>query len=267
MGRHARGARLQRVPVATIVLGGLIVAVIGVGSWVSVNTGSTQVADVGASAVVVSSPPCEAGGGRTVVDVLDIGAAETGGTTRASLDGCGYREGQVLAVQHAPGEPAVVAIAEATDAGTDLQPFGILAAALLAIAGALAVWFDGRAGRLFRRGRSIDLPDTLPDSTGPEVSPPSASAAMEYLSVSALDAPGQPSARSGRHARFDPTDTETDVGAIEDVMTAPGRGNRRDVGSDDASTTSDVDLVFAFGAELAVSLRDELFTHRGVPTA
>lgn len=260
MGRHARGARLQRVPIATIVLGSLVVAVVGVGTWAGLKPQPIpSAATVDASAVVVSSPTCAASGGRTVVDVLDMGATETGGTTRAELDACGYHEGQVLAVQHAVGDPTQVVIAKAADPSADLQPLGMLAALLLAIAAAVAVWYDGRAGRLFSRARRIDLPGGFGESTEPGTVQAGLSAGW-IGSPTASDAEDAPASRTGRHARIDPTETEVLLAELIDAPVV----NSADL--DDNAAPKEVDLVFGFGTDFAASLRDELFTHRGAPS-
>jgi hypothetical protein len=301
----------------------LIVMVIAIGSWVGLRTQTSAATGVvDASAVVVTSEPCAAGGG-TVVDVLAMGAAEVGGTTRATLDACGYREGQILAVEHVAGDPAQVTLAKPAAGSSNLLPIGLLVAALLAIGAAAAVWNDTRAGRLFRRSKRIELPGSFADSAAPAGSiEPGVSAgwigsaatsglhSTDETGPAPLDAvvadgsdtliwttgsypPAMPG-RTGRHARIEPTDADTDfqsimdgplgeLGALDAVRMMSGLDlldaaadfpdNSADKSVDQASggssaepgAATDVDLVFPFDAEFAASLRDELFTHRGVP--
>ena len=152
MGRHARGASRSRVPVATIV-GSLLVLVIAVGSWLGSRAQPAPNAGaLDASAVVVSSLACTDGAHGTVVDVLGPTGWPAGSVVRATLDGCGYQEGQRLAVQFLPGDPTQVTLAGTDDAGDGvtggrLLPFGLAVVALLAVGALLAVWLDSRRAR------------------------------------------------------------------------------------------------------------------------
>ena len=139
----------------------MVVAVIAVGSWI----GSRADADpdtgmVDASAVVVSSLACTAGSGKTLVDVMTPVDSATGSAPgRATLDACGYQEGQQLAVRYRSGELSTVALAETggTTAPGSLLPLGLAVAGLLAIAAALAVYVDGRGRPARYRHAATDL--------------------------------------------------------------------------------------------------------------
>ena len=141
------------MPVATIVLGSLIVLVIAVGSWLGSRAQPAPNAGaLDASAVVVSSLACTDGAHGTVVDVLGPTGWPAGSVVRATLDGCGYQEGQRLAVQFLPGDPTQVTLAGTDDAGDGvtggrLLPFGLAVVALLAVGALLAVWLDSRRAR------------------------------------------------------------------------------------------------------------------------
>ena len=175
MGRHARGAARLRVSVSAVVLGTLIVTVVAVGSLLSSQAQPTPIAAQGVegTAVVVSSLACPDGGGGTLVDVLSPAGLPVGATVRASLDGCGYQEGEQLVVQYAASDPTRVTLlsepAGGTATGDRLLPVGLMLAALLVVAAAAAVWVDARRGRRARalrplvndRGTSSEFGSTL----------------------------------------------------------------------------------------------------------
>lgn len=233
MGRHARGVTRSRAPIATVVLGLLIVLVIAGGSWLSSRFESAPVAAslTTGSAVVLSSLACTDGAGGTVVEVLGGSAA------RATLDGCGYQVGQQLVVQYSLQDPTQVSLAGTTtaDPALDQSPFGILLAGLLVVGAAVAV---GVVRRRSPRGVTAAVPSAL-------------------AAGAALGGPTPPP--GGRHARAEGTDTDPDdehpVGSTPPSTVAPT-----------AVQSPAVDLVFPFASTLAASLRDELFTHRSVPT-
>jgi hypothetical protein len=85
-----------------------------------------------------------------VVDLLDPLGQPPGTTRRATLDSCGHRVGEVLAVDYSTDDPGRVSPA-ATDpddgAGRQLLPLGLVLAALLGVAALVAVIRDGRRGR------------------------------------------------------------------------------------------------------------------------
>ncbi len=165
---------------------GLVIAVLALGSWLGsrIDSDADSVADGGrvtASAVVVSSLACVSGSGQTLLDVLTPNGSGPGAATvRANLDGCGYQEGEQLAVQYRPGEPSNVTLAD-TDSGAGtgsgaLLPLGLTVAGLLAVGAALAVYADGR-GALRRRhaagpdGRRLTNGDDQPTDPGSPSAP------------------------------------------------------------------------------------------------
>jgi hypothetical protein len=241
MGRHARGVTRSRVPIATAVLGVLIVVVIAGGSWLSSRSQSAPAAAslTTGSAVVLSSLACTDGAGGTVVEVL---SPSGGPAARATLDGCGYQAGQQLVVQYPLQDPTQVSLAGTTTADPvlDQSPFGILLAGLLVVGAAVAV------GVARRRSQGV------PTAAVP-------AAAVLTAAVAGVVSGGPTRPPGGRHARADSTDTEPD-GEPPAGGTPPGPFPPMV----DQSPT--VDLVFPFASSLAASLRDELFTHRSLPT-
>ena len=237
MGRHARGVARSRVPLATGVLGILIVAVIAGGSWLGSKAQPASAASslTTGPAVVLSSLACTDGGGGTLVDVR---GPMGGSAARATLDGCGYQVGQELMVQYPVDDPTQVALAGTTtaDAGLEQSPLGIIVAGLLALAGAAAVWFARRR---------------TPGGDGVVLTPPAAVG------------DGSDHLVGGRHARLDAVDT--DPAADSAPSRAASSVATEHVGSGPVQLPT-VDLVFPFASSLAASLRDELFTHRSLPT-
>lgn len=247
MGRHARGAAHLRVSVSTVVLGTLIVTVVAVGSLWSSHAQPTPIAAqvVDGTAVVVSSLACQNGAGGTQVDVLSPAGRPLGSTVRATLDACGYQEGEQLAVQFPVGDPTQVSLlggpVDETVTGGRLLPYGLGLAALLALGAAAAVWVDGRRGR--RTRASTPLSDNVdPDSFGAGVP----DGTMLPLAADSADLVESVPRPVGRHAHPD------------DLAPAVDREPPAD------RELSSVDLSFPFTASLADCLHDELFTHRTV---
>lgn len=153
MGRHARGAVRSQVvariagiavPAALIVAAGWL--------WVGGASGSPAPgATVTGSAVVVSSLPCQNGDEGTVVDVQDPVGQPAGTTRRATLDACGHRPGDVVAVEYSPADPGRVLPAGITAGAEDttgrLLPLGRMLAALLGVAAVAVVVRDARHPR------------------------------------------------------------------------------------------------------------------------
>ncbi len=186
MGRHARGAARSRVPVVTVVLGVLVVGVIAIGSWFGLRADSMTRSDsVDATAVVISSLACPGGSGRTeagpagpgigrsgqtLVDVLPPVDFASGSLVRATLDGCGFQEGQRLAVQYRTGAPTAVTLADgapASEEGGAMLPVGLAVAGLLAVLAALAVYLDGRGRPLrHRHAAGSESDEHLPEEVG-----------------------------------------------------------------------------------------------------
>ena len=192
---------------------------------------------VTASAVVISSLACSDGTGTTLVDVLDPASPLSGSPVRATLDACGYQEGEQLSVQFATADPARVVLAgTAPVSGAGLLPLGVAIAALLALGAGLAVWVDSR--RRPNRHRAVGTGRHLVDH--------------ESLDATA-----------------DPTSDRTPVPADEPTEGGPDplaedAGDRVTVLAVIGRRQSSVDLAFPFSSTLAASLHDELFTHRSV---
>uniref|UniRef100_UPI003B3A7DB2 hypothetical protein n=1 Tax=Nakamurella sp. TaxID=1869182 RepID=UPI003B3A7DB2 len=140
MGRHARGA--VRSQVVARIAGIAVPAVLIVAAgwfWVAGATGPSSLdSTVTGTAVVVSSLPCQNGDEGTVVDVQDPAGQPAGTTRRATLDACGHRPGDVVAVEYSTADPGRVAPAAVTagadDASGRLLPLGLMLAALLGVA-------------------------------------------------------------------------------------------------------------------------------------
>ena len=165
MGRHARGAARSRVPVAAAVLGVLVLGIIVVGSWLGSRLDPVAADDsVNASAVVVSSVPCAVAPGPTLVDVVTPDdSAAAGNPARATLEACGYQEGQQVPVQYRASDPGDITLrnADAAPSATGgLLPLGLAVAGLLAVGASLAVYADNRARPARRRhaaGADVEL--------------------------------------------------------------------------------------------------------------
>ncbi|HEY7812656.1 MAG TPA: hypothetical protein VIC62_05420 [Nakamurella sp.] len=212
MGRHAKGAFRTRLT-TTVGVAVPLAVIVAAGSWWAVDSSTQSAATVTGAAVVVSSLACQNGDEGTVVDLLDPVGQPPGTTRRATLDSCGHREGEVLAVDYSTDDPGRVVPAATDpdpDTGRQLMPLGVVLAALLGVAAAVAVIRDGH------RVRS-----------------------------SAVPADGF--ASHGRHARLDEDEPPPVVDESPPVV---------------ADRRSEIDLLFPAHDRLAVSLHDELFTHR-----
>ena len=116
--------------------------------WARLGSGSDPVdaAPVSGYGVVVASPPCtdSTAGGRTVVTVV-------GSTSQASLNACGYRQGQRLAIEYLRDHPETARLA-GTSTGAEstglrrVLPYLILGLGLLAVIAAVLLIRQRRAG-------------------------------------------------------------------------------------------------------------------------
>ena len=212
MGRHAKGAFRTRLT-TTVGIAVPVAVIVAAGSW-AVDSSTQSAATVTGAAVVVSSLACQNGDEGTVVDLLDPVGQPPGTTRRATLDSCGHREGEMLAVDYSTDDLGRVVPAAADpdpETGSQLMPLGLVLAALLGVAAAVAVIRDGR------RLRSSAVP-----------------AADSFAS-------------HGRHARLDEDELPSvDEEPLPGIVVRP----------------MEIDLLFPAHDRLAVSLHDELFTHR-----
>lgn len=129
-----------------------IALVVAAGAWWSVGRGaeSDVATSVSGTAVVVSSLACANGDEGTVVDVAGPGLGGSEPAHRAILDSCGHQVGEQLAVDYTDGDPGRVTLAAvdtSDDDGTQLLPLGVVLAASLGVAAAVAVVRDGRRRR------------------------------------------------------------------------------------------------------------------------
>ena len=178
MGRHAiRDARSRWT--TTVGLAVPVVVIVVAGSWWAVDSSAPSPSTVTGSAVVVSSLACRNGDEGTVVDLLDPVGRPAGTTYRATLDSCGHRAGEVLAVDYSADDPGRVVPAAADpegDTGRQLMPLALVLAALLAVSAIVAVIRDGRrsraadptAGRDSPRGRHARPDDDEPPPSAAE---------------------------------------------------------------------------------------------------
>lgn len=130
-----------------------VALIVAAGSWWAVDSSTQSAPTVAGSAVVVSSLACRNGDAGTVVDVLDPVGRPPGTTLRATLDSCGHRAGEVLAVEYSADDPGRVVPAAADpddEAARQLLPLGLVLAALLGVAALAAVIRDGRRARAAR---------------------------------------------------------------------------------------------------------------------
>lgn len=153
MGRHARGALRSQVVarIAGIAVPAVLIVAAG-WFWVAGASGpATLGSTVTGSAVVVSSLPCQNGDQGTAVDVQDPVGQPAGTTRRATLDACGHRPGDVVAVEYSLADPGRVVPAAVTaganDASGRLLPLGLMLAAVLGVAAVAAVVRDARRPR------------------------------------------------------------------------------------------------------------------------
>jgi len=146
MGRHARGGVRSRLT-TTVGIAVPVAVILAAGSWWAVDASTQPTTTVTGSAVVVSSLACRNGDQGTVVDLLDPVDQPPGTARRATLDTCGHRPGEVLAVDYSIDDPARVVPAATDpnpDAGRRLMPLGMVLVALLGVASVVAVFKDAR---------------------------------------------------------------------------------------------------------------------------
>ena len=147
-----------RVRIPALLLGGLVAGAIVLGSWWALGSPSDPIDQnpVQALAFVASSPSCVDSGDRaagrrlTVVDV--VGGASPVRPVRTTVDACGYRDGQQVAVQYLAGDISRARLSGTSTAGDTgsagrLLPIGLLVAGLLAAAATIALVADGRRSR------------------------------------------------------------------------------------------------------------------------
>ncbi len=151
MGKHGGVVGRQRLSMRAITLGVLLLAGLATASWWwSLQTPSDPIDQnpVAAPAFVVSSPSCTDSDTGTVVDLFPV----SGGQARAVINGCGYTDGQQLAVEYLAGDPSQARLAGADAApGTDevrqWWPIGLGVLAVLAAGLAAVLVVDGRSRR------------------------------------------------------------------------------------------------------------------------
>lgn len=137
----------------------LLVASVGLGLWWWRIVSATDPIDadpVRATVVVVSSPPC----GTDAMTVVRYVGDDPAGT--ASLSGCGFAEGQRLAVEYRAGEPETVRKAGTATAGRPALPRRLLPIGIL-LAGFAAVVAAGTLMAGVRRRRRTGEPVLLAD--------------------------------------------------------------------------------------------------------
>lgn len=156
-----------------------------------------------------------------------------------------------MAVQFSNGDPTQLDLAgtdTAADIGTreGLLSIGLVIAALLAAAAAVAVWLDSRRTNRQRpdAGVATHAEPERQAAAGSAVADPAAGTDI------AVDA-GQVHSESLTELSFGQADWSAEAPAAIGTMRT-GQGS------------SSVDLVFPFASSLADSLHDELFTHRTV---
>lgn len=249
MGRHARGAARSSVT-RLIVCSSVVLIVGGAGLLTYRMQPAPSANSVTTMAVVVSSLACTDGPGGTAVDMLNPAGPLAGDAVRATLDACGYQEGQQLAVQYPDGDPTQLSLAgtDAVDLGTGdrLLPIGLLIAALLALGAVLAVWLDSRRGHR-RPAHSAARGEGIRGGTQARIEP-------EQLPVA-----GSVPLPSAQVDDIRPTLADLGDGETDWSAEWPKSGDTARRQDDDS-----VDLVFPFNSSLADSLHDELFTHRSV---
>ena len=183
MGKHGGVVGRKHAPLRAVALGVLLLAGVVTGSWWwSLRTQSDPIDQnpVAAAAFVVSSPSCADHGTGTVVDLFPA----SGGQARAVIDGCGYSDGQQLAVEYLAGDPTQVRLAGTRSAsGTDdvQQWWPIVLGILVVLAAGIVVVLVVDGGR-FRR--TLGLPARSRGGTSAE---PRAGRARHALAETAED--------------------------------------------------------------------------------
>jgi hypothetical protein len=172
MGKHGAVVGRKQVPIRAVALGVLLLAGVVTGSWWwSLRTQSDPIDQnpVAAAAFVVSSPSCADHGTGTVVDLFPA----SGGQARAVIDGCGYSDGQQLAVEYLAGDPTQVRLAGTRSAsGTDdvQQWWPIVLGILVVLAAGIVVVLVVDGGR-FRRTLGLPARSRGGTSAGPRAGP------------------------------------------------------------------------------------------------
>ncbi len=274
MGRHGAGQtsrRAARISIPLVVIGVLVLAAIGFGSWLWSVRSVTDPIDahpVDAYAVVVTSPSCTSGSGTTVID-LDMPP-----TVRTSLSACGRKVGERLAVQYLSGHPEQVRLSGTTVAhNTALGrwlPIAILGAGLLAVIATVALMIDRRTSRHSGVGARV----TMAQLRAKEPGGPAVPAAYVSPFVAITDTGG--ASETGRHAVVKPATEHRVVASPGDIVAADAQSvslTSQDVSSTAGDVNPDVTsrIVMPGGpgeqrtpfrpSEIAVE--DDLFTHRG----
>jgi hypothetical protein len=155
MGRHGGAkARRPRLTGTIVVLVLLVAGAVALGLWwarLGAKADPVAADPVSGYGIVVASPPCTdaANGGVTTVTVV-------GSTIQATLDACGYRQGQRLAIEYLRGHPETARLA-GTSTGTQaigirkVLPYVILGVGLLAVAAAILLIRERRSGHRQQR--------------------------------------------------------------------------------------------------------------------
>jgi len=208
MGKHGRVAARKRVPFPAVALGVLLLAGIVTGSrWWSTGTPSDPIDQnpVAAVAFVLSSSSCTDHGRGTVVELLPT----SGRRVTAVIDGCGYSDGEKLAVEYLAGNPtqARLAVTSSPSETDDLRQWWPIVLGILAVlAAGFAVVLVVGGGRLrqllrsltrYRGGAAPDGQDPVAQLTAMV----STSADRVAPSVRAVGVIG--AHRGGRHALLD----------------------------------------------------------------
>lgn len=137
-----------RLAVLTISACVLVLAAVALGAWWwSLRSVSDPIDanPVSSTAVVVASPACADGGGT----VVHLSGADP--HTYATLDGCGFPDGQRIAVEYLAGDPGTVRLSGTSRAGQStlirkILPIGMLVAGFASVV-MLAIAAAGRRGR------------------------------------------------------------------------------------------------------------------------
>ncbi len=294
MGKHGAVVGRKQVPIPAVALGVVLLVGIVTGAWWwSLGTPSDPIDQnpVAATAFVVSSPSCTDRGTGTVVDL----SPASGGQARAVIEGCGYSDGQQMAVEYLAGDPSQARLAgTSSSSGNGVRQWWPVVLGILAVLAAGIVVVLVVDGGRFRR--PAGSPTRSRDGASPDrqVQGPALTAMVSTTadpaapSLAAVDAVvgGR---RGGRHALLELDDQQLDdeESAYEESAGAGWLLNTNDDGwlldpaqswaaeisvggdgqmwpDDDESLQFRLDLVFPSTAELAASLQDELFTHRHV---
>lgn len=126
-----------------------LLIMVAAGSWWAVGTSAGTGPTTTGSAEVVSSPACRNGDEGTVVDIRNSAGQPAGTVRRATMDSCGHRVGEVLAVDYSVDDPTRVlpAAVDPDDASDGLLPLAVVLAALLGLAATVAAVRDHRRTR------------------------------------------------------------------------------------------------------------------------